>query len=229
MGTVANIGTSLDYQGIPYYMRQMNEWVRAFSQSVNDILANGYNAYGDPGSNLFTADMAADNDQYDFSAANVPRYDRELANGTSVTVDVSDSSYYWMTAHNFNVLAAMAKDADLLATRNEQSNGVDDYSTMTDLKNMFSDKKIFRNSTSGEFLECILSDVALNANRANTFLTNYQNIGNSINVQRLSIYGVDEDEEAVNLVKYQNGYNLAAKMIQTLTEIYDKLILDTGV
>lgn len=229
VGTVASIGPSLDYQGIPYYMRQMNEWVRVFSQNVNDILANGYNAYGDHGSNLFTADMATDKDQYDFNAANVPRYDWELANGTSVTVDVSDSSYYWMTAHNFNVLAAMAKDADLLATRNVQSNGADDYSTMTDLDKMLSDKRIFRNSTSGEFLERILSDVALNANRANTFLTNYQNIGNSINVQRLSIYGVDEDEEAVNLVKYQNGYNLAAKMIQTLTEIYDKLILDTGV
>ena len=229
VGTVASIGPSLDYQGIPYYLRQMNEWVRVFSQNVNDILANGYNAYGDHGSNLFTADMATDKDQYDFNAANVPRYDWELANGTSVTVDVSDSSYYWMTAHNFNVLAAMAKDADLLATRNVQSNGADDYSTMTDLDKMLSDKRIFRNSTSGEFLERILSDVALNANRANTFLTNYQNIGNSINVQRLSIYGVDEDEEAVNLVKYQNGYNLAAKMIQTLTEIYDKLILDTGV
>jgi flagellar hook-associated protein 1 FlgK len=45
----------------------------------------------------------------------------------------------------------------------------------------------------------------------------------------LSISGVDEDEEAVNLVKYQNAYNLASKMIQTLTEIYDRLILETGV
>lgn len=234
VGMVANAGPSLDYQGIPYYMRQMNEWVRVFSQNVNDILAKGYNAYGDPGSILFTADKATDNDQYDFSeaAAGNFRYDRELTDENPfVEVDVSDASYYWMTAHNFNILAAMGKDADLLATRNEknQTNGVDDYSNMTDLKNMFADKKIFRNSTSGEFLERILSDVALNANRANTFLTNYQNIGNSINVQRLSIYGVDEDEEAVNLVKYQNGYNLAAKMIQTLTEIYDKLILDTGV
>ena len=40
---------------------------------------------------------------------------------------------------------------------------------------------------------------------------------------------VDEDEEAINLVKYQNGYNLACKMVQTLTEVYDRLILQTGV
>jgi len=71
--------------------------------------------------------------------------------------------------------------------------------------------------------------VALNASRANTFSKNYTNISGIIDNQRMSISGVDEDEEAVNLVKYQNGYNLASKMIQTLTEIYDRLILETGV
>ena len=44
-----------------------------------------------------------------------------------------------------------------------------------------------------------------------------------------SISGVDKDEEAVSLVKYQNSFTLASKMIQTLTEIYDRLILETGV
>ena len=76
---------------------------------------------------------------------------------------------------------------------------------------------------------CVLSDVALNASRANTFTKNYENIAGVIDNQRLSISGVDEDEEALNLVKFQNGYNLASKMIQTLTEIYDRLILQTGV
>ena len=50
-----------------------------------------------------------------------------------------------------------------------------------------------------------------------------------VNNQRISVFGVDSDEEAVSLVKYQNAYNLASKMIQTFTEIYDRLILETGV
>ena len=41
--------------------------------------------------------------------------------------------------------------------------------------------------------------------------------------------GVDNDEEALNLVKFQEAYNLSAKMIQVFTEIYDRLILNTGV
>ena len=68
-----------------------------------------------------------------------------------------------------------------------------------------------------------------NTSRAETFYSSYVDISYSIETQRISISGVDEDEEAVNLVKYQNGYNLASKMIQTLTEIYDRLILQTGV
>ena len=69
----------------------------------------------------------------------------------------------------------------------------------------------------------------MNANNANSFYGNFNNVGKAIDNQRLSISGVDQDEEAVNLVKYQNAYTLASKMIQTLTEVYDRLILETGV
>lgn len=230
VGGAASIGPNLDYQGIPYYMKQMNEWIRTFSQHVNDILNDGYDAYGGKGNPLFTGDMATDDKQYDFSDP-AYRYDKELGAGESMTVDVTDGSYYWLTADNFNVMEAMLKDADLLATRGDISDGVDEYSVLTNLKTMFTDKNMmsFRGCSAGEFLQCIMADVALNANRANTFCTNFENIANSIDTQRMSISGVDEDEEAVNLVKFQNGYNLASKMIQTLTEVYDKLILDTGV
>ena len=87
----------------------------------------------------------------------------------------------------------------------------------------------FRGASTAEFLTCILSDIALNTNSANTFHSNFTNVGKAIDNQRLSISGVDQDEEAVNLVKYQNAYNLASRMIQTMTEIYDRLILQTGV
>lgn len=227
VGKVATIGKSIDYQGIPYYMNQMNEWVRTFSQKFNDILNSGYDSYNNQGNDLFAAKYATVNEQYVF--ADAFRYDKQTA-GT-MTIDMADSSYYQMTAENFSILAAMLEDADLLATRKDAADGVEQYDVLTDLQDMMNDKDrmSYRGCKAGEFLKCILSDVALNAGNANTFCTNYTNIGKSINNQRLSISGVDEDEEAINLVKYQNGYNLASKMIQTLTEIYDRLILQTGV
>lgn len=352
VGKTASIGSNISYQGIPYYMNQMNEWVRTFAQKFNDILNSGYDAYNKRGCNMFTGDHAADSEQYDFpdetrydwyygktkdqvlknlketyydqfyaaqyqeffdesyNAAvltpaqtdvdalaqelkekyleeNPEKTEAELTqeeldefdaqareqlekelidaarkeadeyaigkmqdadllaqieqdaldaaeaafDGTSFTMESADDSYYRLTAKNFAILSALIQDADLLATRKNASDGVDQYDLLEELGHMVSDKSMmsFRGCNAGEFLQCILSDVALNASNANTFCENYQNITTTINNQRESISGVDEDEEAVNLVKYQNGYNLASRMIQTLTEIYDRLILQTGV
>ena len=150
---------------------------------------------------------------------------------TKVTVDVTDDSYYRLTASNFNVLGALVLDPTRLANRYDEGDGVEQTDLLQDLKDLATnkDRMSYRGCNASEFLQCILSDVALNAHRANTFQQSYKDVAGVIDTQRASISGVDEDEEAVNLVKYQNGYNLASKMIQTLTEIYDRLILQTGV
>jgi len=228
VGKMGTIGSSIAYQGIPYYMNQMNEWLRTFSQKFNDILTGGFDSYNNPGTMMFTANMITDDDQFDLPADT--RYD--LADGTqNITVSVRDDSYYRMTAKNFSVLDAMVQDPAILANKADQGDGVEQNDLLEALKDMVYDKEkmSFRGASASEFLQCVLADIALNASRANMFKTSYTDIGNSIDMQRISISGVDEDEEAVNLVKYQNGYNLASKMIQTLTEIYDKLILETGV
>ena len=228
-GYEAAIGKSIDYQGIPYYQEQMNEWVRVFSQAFNDILADGYDVYGGSGNKLFVGDVETDDKQYEFTN----RYNQTNADGDRIaeSIYVADDSYYRLTAKNMNVWEPMYADPDLLATKTDSSAGVDEYGNVTALIDMTTDKKVasFRGAAVSEFLTCILSDVALNANTANTFYTTYSNVTNSIDNQRLSISSVDQDEEAVSLVKYQNAYTLASKMISTLTEIYDRLILETGV
>lgn len=229
-GKKAEIGTDLSYQGIPYYMNQMNEWIRTFSQKFNDILTSGYSGNGDPGVKMFTGNKATGGEQFLLDDA-AKRYDKQEKKNSKVTVKVNDDSYYRLTAKNFDILDAMEQDPSLMANRKNASDGVEQNDLLNDLKNLATDKSkmSFRGCNASEFLQCILSDVALNASRANTFYASFKDISNTIDNQRISISGVDEDEEAVNLVKYQNGYNLASKMIQTLTEIYDRLILETGV
>ena len=230
VGKKAEIGTDLSYQGIPYYMNQMNEWIRTFSQKFNDILTSGYSGNGDPGVKMFTGNKATGGEQFLLDDA-AKRYDKQEKKNSKVTVKVNDDSYYRLTAKNFDILDAMEQDPSLMANRKNASDGVEQNDLLNDLKNLATDKSkmSFRGNSASEFLQCILSDVALNASRANTIYSSFKDISGTIDNQRLSISGVDEDEEAVNLVKYQNGYNLASKMIQTLTEIYDRLILETGV
>ena len=221
-GKEATIGQSVDYQGVPYYMQQMNEWVRTFAEKFNEILAEGFDLYGESGNILFSADKETEADQYLFE------------NGMSDSksyIAMNDDSYYRLTAKNFSILNAMLDDPDLLATKVDSAAGVDEYGNVEKLIKMINDKTVvnFRGASASEFLTCILSDIALNANNANNFYGNFNNVGKAIDNQRLSVSGVDTDEEAVNLVKYQNAYTLASKMIQTLTEVYDRLILETGV
>ncbi len=235
VGKTASIGAGLSYQGVPYYMNQMNEWVRTFAEKFNDILTSGYASDNEKGIRMFTGDKTTTDAQYEFP--DDFRYDsftyEDYVNGGNQSMKVKNSSdsYYRLTAANFSIVTAMELDPGRMANRYEQGDGVEQSDLLQDLKNLATnkDQMSFRGASASEFLQCILSDVALNTQRAETFQQSFKDVANTIDTQRLSISGVDEDEEAVSLIKYQNGYNLASKMIQTLTEIYDRLILETGV
>jgi len=234
-GKKASIGANVDYQGIPYYMNQMNEWVRNFASAYNDILSKGDG--GATNTPLFTGEnvtynaAAGENSQFLFDTV-YGKYALDASgNPTGYTVDVADDSYYRLTAGNFSIVTAMSNDPSLLANKYKIEDGVESNDLLQDLLQTATNREYlaFRGSSASEFLQSVLSDVALNAASADTFKSSYSNINESIDSKRMSISGVDEDEEAMNLVKYQNAYNLAAKMIQTFSEIYDRLILETGV
>lgn len=233
VGMTATVGHNLDYQGIPYYMNQMNEWVRTYSEKYNAILNSGYDAYGQPGCNLFTSDNRATGEQFDFPGET--RFDtftyEEFQEKGAITVKSTDDSYYRMTAKNYNIVKAVLSDANLLANKKQEGDGVEQNNLLKDLQELGTDrsKMSFRGATASEFLQCMLSDVALNASGAKRFYESNAEIRDTIDTQRMAISGVDEDEEAMNLVKYQNAYNLSAKMIQVFKEIYDRLIRETGV
>lgn len=222
---MAMVGDDVRYQGVPYYMQQMNEWVREFAKKVNDIFTDGYTAAGEDAGILFTAQLPKQNGQYTEAQLN-----DSAKNG---------KGYYYMTAGNLEILSELMKDSSLLGTRGktindkgeEQIDGVEQCEQVKKVISMLSDKNqfSFRGRDAGGFLECVLSDAALNASNSNIFYATYLSLETNIDNQRISISGVDEDEEAVSLVKYQNSYTLASKMISVLTEIYDRLILQTGV
>lgn len=224
----AQIGTSIDYKGIPYYMSQMNEWARDFALEFNKILnqPGAVDMNGEPhAGNLFTGNQV-NGTQFQFTTT----YDRDPVTG-AYTVSSSDDSYYRLTAMNLNISTIIEGNPDKMATHTVASDGTSKYDILDQLVKLRDDKNTmsFRGGSAQSFLECMYSDVALSTKSAMMFSNNHKNIGDFIQNQRLSVSGVDEDEEALNLVKFQNSYTLASKMIQTLTEIYDRLILQTGV
>lgn len=67
-GTVAaTIGDSVNYRGIPYYMAQLNEFVRTFSATFNQQQNRGYDMYGNKGVDLFVANDTTSSQQLDMT------------------------------------------------------------------------------------------------------------------------------------------------------------------
>ena len=219
-GKEASVGTKVDYQGIPYYQEQMNEWVRIFAKAMNDIEKTAVDEEGKPAEVLFTAKDKVNGTEI--------KFDDSLADNKYKS---SDSDYYRLTAGNLSVNNEMVKDASKFGTTVDIKKGGDAQDVTELLLTVQDDKnKVnFRGCSAKEFLQCITSDIALSANNAKTFTENYTNINKSVSQTRLSISGVDNDEEALHLVKFQEAYNLSAKVMQIMTEIYDRLILQTGV
>ena len=235
LGKTAKTESEIKYQGIPYYMEQMNEWIRGFAEAINKIFTEGTDAYGNPGGVLFTGYNGAGY-EYQFNQ----KGELLLLDGSGKPIPdpnkpgeflVDPKGYYELTAGNFAVNSKLLADASLLGTRSSDKVGVEECGQIEEMIKLIANKEIFsfRNGTAGQLLDMILSDITLNASDADMFYDTYSALQVSIDNQRSSISGVDEDEEAVSLVKFQSNYTLASKMIQTLTEVYDQLILRTGV
>lgn len=212
-GSAAEVGDSIDYMGIPYYMSQLNEFVRKFAETFNNIHEGNEDLNGNTVGYFFTGIDAVDGTELQF--------DEGVGSGTDC--------YYRLTAENFAVRDEYLKDSSRLATTGKISEGVEQVDVLEQLAAIRRQENFYNGGTTEEFLECIITDIALNTKTASTMSTNYDNIGKIIEQQRMSVSGVDNDEEALNLVKYQNAYNLSAKMMSIMTQIYNRLILETGV
>ena len=238
----ANVGESIDFMGIPYYQQQLNEFVRNFAQAYNNIsmynrdevdfsnpaeLADivGVNKDGKQSNAFFVAKNLVEGGEYDYS-----NYSATRNEDGSITYG-SNYYYSYLNAQNFTVCAEALKDPDSISqqTKEEWTNGIDSYGISMKLLGLKDKSGMFRGGKAADFLQCLLSDISVDTQKAEIFTKNYENLNQAILTQRMSVSSVDSDEEALNLVKFQNAYNLSSKLVQVLQEMYDRLILQTGV
>lgn len=225
-------GNSVDAMGVPYYQAQINEFIRNFTQAFNDIEKKGVDLSGSPMGSFFVGESVTgtiyDVDEYDAAIA-AARAAQEAGGTYQYTLTSEMDSYYKVTASTVEVNARSLQDPTYFSTATEIINGQDKFDIAEELLTLQKGVKMFRGDSAESFLETLLSDITVDVNKTEIYSNNYTNLCNTINNQRISVSGVDEDEEAVNLVKFQNAYNLASKVISVMSEIYNKLINETGV
>lgn len=310
----ASIGESVDFRGIPYYMSQLNEFIRTFSANINQLQNAGYDMDNNKGVDLFVgldsqtdkqmnmielirntkdgyyylngskvfsgkvtggttdapkaaagSDLASylTNNEYTIKgksetavSANgingkkytlldkngeeaetifVPDDSKNVLTFSSSTKESTDgniySSYYNVTAARFQANKDVVKDGRLIAAAkySQDKTGISESGNLDKLVALQNDQNIFKQGTPTAFLQIMTATVGVDSNKIVAATTNSENIQKAIENRRLSVMGVDEDEEGQNLIITQNLLNAQYRVISVMNEVLDKLINQTGV
>ena len=221
---IATVGASVDCKGVPYFQSMINEFMRTFTNSFNEIHSSGDDLKGNSGTNFFA---------YTDSVTDTHVTDMPLMGQKDgfVLVDSTKASYYKMTGATVRVNNNVVKDTSLIAAAGKDTieNGAENKDNILKLIGLKNDVTMFKQGSPSSFLQSIVSEIGVVTGNAENLSKNQANIVGTIDKMRLSTSGVDVDEEGMNLIKYQRAYELSSKVFNIMNEIYQKLINETGV
>ncbi len=223
-GTKVSIGTTMDYKGIPYYRAQLNEFVRVFAQEFNEVHASGQNLNGDTGVNFFAAVNPMTAEQYNLNSFGAKGEENVTMSDFDSDPLQTEVPYYMLTAANFTVNETIQYNPQTISAASDITNGVGNADIANKLLALKSDVSMFKQGDPAAFLQTLVGEVGVDTKASLNFAESQEDIVQAVTSQRLSVAGVDIDEEAMSLAKYQEAYNLAAKVIAVMSETYDTLI-----
>jgi len=223
-GTHVAIGTTMDYKGIPYYKAQLNEFIRVFAQEFNEVHAAGTNLNGDTGVNFFSAINPMTAEQYNLNSFGVAGEENITMSDFESNPLQTEVPYYMLTAANFTVNEIVQMNPSTISAASDITNGVGNADIANKLLALKNKVTMFKQGDPAAFLQTLVGEVGVDTKASLNFAESQENIVQAVTSQRLSVAGVDIDEEAMNLAKYQEAYNLAAKVIAVMSETYDTLI-----
>ena len=223
-GTKVSIGTTMDYKGIPYYHAQLNEFIRVFAKEFNEVHASGQNLNGDTGVNFFSAINPMTAEQYHLNSFGTKGEENVTMSEFESDPLTVEAPYYMLTAANFTVNESIQMNPSTISAASSITNGIGNADIANKLLALKSDVSMFKQGDPAAFLQTLVGEVGVDTKASLNFAESQEDIVQAVVSQRLSVAGVDIDEEAMHLAKYQEAYNLAAKVIAVMSETYDTLI-----
>jgi len=224
------IGKPINYKGLAYYMQQLNEFVRVFAKRYNDLHKEGKDLDNNDGLDYFNTRNLVSGENYAFEYSEddidegVVISSQTGAYAIDEELDKNYGSYYFMTAAGMCVTDEIYKDPRKIAAARDVINGESNNDVALDLIALKNDTKMFKQGTPSGFLQSLIAELGVDSKKALSFEKNQADVLTAISNQRLSVSGVDMDEESMSLVRYQSAYNLSAKVISTMDELYERLI-----
>jgi flagellar hook-associated protein 1 FlgK len=123
---------------------------------------------------------------------------------------------------------------NLIAAANEETPGKSSTGNGKNAQDManikFDGSLIFSGTTStvNDFYRNIIGQLGVDSQEAGRMLNNSEVIVNQVENRRQSVSGVSLDEEMANMIKFQQAYNAAARMVTSMDECLDKVINGMG-
>ncbi len=135
-----------------------------------------------------------------------------------------------INAGNISLSSEWLKDA-MFITRSTSSTGEGSNDNLLRMLASMEEKKDitpYFKGTFEEYMTSIMGDMSIEVEFKTDMRNSSEAVLATISNQRESIMGVSIDEEGINMIKYQNAYNAAARLMTAMDEMLDKLINNMG-
>ena len=206
-----------DVRGIGYYKQTLDDLVNVFATTFNALNRA-------PKINPTTGKVERDPDTNEIIFEEHPLFQTsggQFAGFTAENIRIAED---WLNG-DYGITTSVTPDA----TDKISSTANDNVLNM--IKAMEVDRE-FGNKFNGSFFEAydnIQATQAIDQKSTDSILSNRVAVMNQIANSKDSVSGVYMDEEVMNLMKFQQSYNAAARLMTTLDEALDTLINNTGV
>lgn len=213
-GGLATVGTvAAGYSGgtatVSYQVRI--DTVGAAAPNLGQVMTASYSTDGGLTWTSATPDDAANPTEF------------TLSNGLTITIAVDPD--------NRNYAAGPPVVSDIYTFSVPQGNASGDNATLlaNALKSPTKSTSVLAGSSLDGYYGSLIGDLGVKAQNCSRLAENQETLINQIDNWRLSTAGVNIDEEMTNMIRFQKGYNAAARILTSLDEMLDKLINSTGV
>lgn len=151
-------------------------------------------------------------------------------NGTNFPGIVGLSQFFTGTdAASIDIKSDFKKDPTLMQGysapiqgNNEVANSM--VQMQYDKLNFYRKNGVTANETIEGFYRFVTTQIGADGEKAVNSFENSQALYNTVHLEFQSISGVNVDEELINLMKFQTGYNANAKVITTIDQMLDTLL-----
>ncbi|MCL1997987.1 MAG: hypothetical protein FWG65_04385 [Turicibacter sp.] len=213
-----NVQTT-NFKGIPFYMNRLNDLVRTFVLAMNEGLdrsgspidgsqghRNGYSLDGSTGLGFFVWTDANGN----------------------VHGNTSMGDFNHLNVLNWEMNRILLEEPDRLQLSSSPNVGESDNAIVEGFIFLDNYQSLFREGSLRDFIVATTTHLSIDLQQANRFQNNFMEMTRVTTNQRVAVSGVDMNEELLDMARFQNLFNVNARMISTMNNIYDTLINRLG-